>query len=217
MRFGLVVFIRCLNFPFFMSILQKSADLEKRNKKLVDLLEKQNLSTAKRKASIQLAMIVELSKKSGMTFSRQVVVSNKKEGVRMQSDNDDNGNDDDDDNGEDDKESTSELDEVADSKRGREGTKSVAEDESDDDTEDNIEEMKLEVHDFRWKLSSQQNGYFLVSFDDSNVNEKVDLKTMLHDFPERVIRFMWEKYSRSEKAMSYVERCAKGDLSLAGN
>jgi hypothetical protein len=52
-----------------MAILQKIADLEKRNKKLVDLLEKQNLSTAKRKASIQSAMIVELSKKSGTTFS----------------------------------------------------------------------------------------------------------------------------------------------------
>jgi hypothetical protein len=65
-------------------------------------------------------------------------------------------------------------------------------------------------------LSSQQNGYFLVLFDDSNVNEKVELKTMLHDFPERVIRFMWEKSSRSEKAMSYVERCAKGNLFVAG-
>jgi hypothetical protein len=201
-----------------MPILQKIAELEKRNKKLVGLLEKQNLSTAKRKASIQLAMIVELSKKSGTTSSQHVVVSNKKEGVRMQSDDDDDDDDnnDDDDDGDDDKESTNEVDEVADSKRGREGTKAVAKDESNDDTEDNINEMKFEVHDFRWKSSSQQNGYLLVSFDDSNVNEKVDLKTMLHDFPEKVIRFMWEKYSRLEKAVSYVEQCAKGDLLLAG-
>jgi hypothetical protein len=76
--------------------------------------------------------------------------------------------------------------------------------------------MKFEVHDFCWKLSSQQNGYFLVSIDDSNVNDKVDLKTTLHDFPERVICFMWEKVSRSEKAMSYVEQCAKGNLFVAG-
>jgi hypothetical protein len=87
---------------------------------------------------------------------------------------------------------------------------------SDDDTEDNINEMKFEVHDFCWKSSSQQNGYLLVLFDDSNVNEKVDLKTMLQDFPENVIRFMWEKYSRLEKVMSCVEQCAKGDLLLAG-
>jgi hypothetical protein len=107
-----------------MSILQKIAELEKRNKKLVELLEKQNLSTAKRKASIQLAMIVELSKKSGTLSSQQVVVSNKKEGVRMQSDDDDDDNDDDD-NSDDDKESTNEVNEVADSKRGREGTKSL--------------------------------------------------------------------------------------------
>jgi hypothetical protein len=132
-----------------MSILQKIAELEQRNKKLVDLLENQNLSTAKWKASIQLAMIVELSKKSGTTSSRQVVVSNKKEGVRMQSDDDDDDDDNDDDNdGDDDKKSTSEVDEVADSKRGRLGTKFVAEDESNDDTKDNMDEMKFEVHDF---------------------------------------------------------------------
>jgi hypothetical protein len=50
-----------------MLILQKIAELEKRNKKLVELLENQNLSTAKQKASIQSAMIGELSKKSATT------------------------------------------------------------------------------------------------------------------------------------------------------
>jgi hypothetical protein len=32
---------------------------------------------------------------------------------------------------------------------------------------------------------------------------------MLHDFPEKVFHFMWEKYSRSEKAMSYVDNVQK--------
>jgi hypothetical protein len=122
------------------------------------------------------------------------------ERCQKQSDDDDDNDDNNIDDGDDDKESSNEVDEVAVSKRGREGTKSVAEDESNDDTKENIDEMKFEVHDFCWKSSSQQNGYLRVSFDDSNVNEKVDLKTVLHDFPEKVICFMWEKYSRLEKA-----------------
>jgi hypothetical protein len=42
------------------------------------------------------------------------------------------------------------------------------------------------------------------------------LKTMLHDFPEAVIHYMWEKYSQSEQAMTFVERSAKGDIVVEG-
>jgi hypothetical protein len=46
--------------------------------------------------------------------------------------------------------------------------------------------------------------------------KKMEMKDMMHDVPGMVLRFMWEKYSRSKQTMSYVERCAKGDMILDG-
>jgi hypothetical protein len=187
------------NYFFIFSIIQRIAELEKRNKKLVELLEKQNLSTALQKANNQLAMIGELCKKSVAASSHPAVVSIKKKVVTKQSNREHDDNDsydnDDDDEDDDDKESAVDENEVAVARRGSEGD--LSDEESEEDTNANIKEMAFEMHDFRWKWSTQQAGYLVVPFDDSNVNEKVDLKTMLHHFPEKVICFMWEKYSKS--------------------
>jgi hypothetical protein len=76
--------------------------------------------------------------------------------------------------------------------------------------------MEFVLPDFRWKSIAKKTGYLVVQFDNSMVNKKTDLKTMLHDFPKAVIHFMWEKYSQSEQAMTFVERSAKGDIVVEG-
>jgi hypothetical protein len=55
-----------------------------------------------------------------------------------------------------------------------------------------------------------------VRFDDEEVDQQMELKPLLHDYPELVIRFMWEKYSQLEQTMHYVEQCAKGGITLGG-
>jgi hypothetical protein len=60
----------------------------------------------------------------------------------------------------------------------------------------------------------EKKGYLIVRFNDSEIDQRMDLQPLLHDYPEQVIRFMWEKYSRSAQAMSYVEECAKGEITL---
>jgi hypothetical protein len=69
------------------------------------------------------------------------------------------------------------------------------EDDIEDSHEDDDNNMEFVLRDFRWKSIAKKNGYLVVQFDISTVNERADLKTMLHDFPEAVIHFMWEKYS----------------------
>jgi hypothetical protein len=56
----------------------------------------------------------------------------------------------------------------------------------------------------------------VVTFKDGKGKENAKMKNMMHDCPGMVIRFMWEKFSHSKQAMSYVERCATGDIVLDG-
>jgi hypothetical protein len=76
--------------------------------------------------------------------------------------------------------------------------------------------MEFVLRDFCWKSISKKTGYLVVQFDNSTMNKKANLKAMLHDFPDAVIHFMWEKYSQSEQAMTFVERSAKGDIVVEG-
>jgi hypothetical protein len=88
---------------------------------------------------------------------------------------------------------------------------------TEDDIEEN-EDMISEIHDFCWKTVAKRSGYLVVTFADTPlVKKNMEMKDMLHDVPSgMVLRFMWEKYLRSKQTMSYVERCAKGDMILDG-
>jgi hypothetical protein len=85
----------------------------------------------------------------------------------------------------------------------------------DDDDEEEVDEDPI-VKDFRWKSVAKKGEYLIVRFDDEEVNQQMELKPLLHDYPELVIWFMWEKYSQSEQTMHYVEQCAKGGITLGG-
>jgi hypothetical protein len=77
--------------------------------------------------------------------------------------------------------------------------------------------MISEIHNFRWKTVAKRSGYLVVTFADTPlVKKNMEMKDMLHDVPGMVLRFMWEKYSRSKQTMSCVELCAKGDMILDG-
>jgi hypothetical protein len=42
------------------------------------------------------------------------------------------------------------------------------------------------------------------------------LEPLLFDNPDVVIKFMLEKYSKSERTMKYIESCARADITLGG-
>jgi hypothetical protein len=49
-----------------------------------------------------------------------------------------------------------------------------------------------------------------------SVHKYMALEPFLYDYPDVVIKFMWEKYSKSERTMKYVESCARADITLGG-
>jgi hypothetical protein len=85
----------------------------------------------------------------------------------------------------------------------------------DKDDEEEVDEDPV-VKDFRWKSVAKKSGYLIVRFDNEEVDQQMELKPLLHNYPELVIWFMWEKYSQSEQTMHYVEQCAKGGITLGG-
>jgi hypothetical protein len=198
------------------------ADLKKKNKNLVGRLDRHNLSTATNKALEQTALIGELSKKSGSTIAghpRAGSVKNpiiSRNGDKDREEDVDGVEEDDDDDDEENSSLGGKVERVVDSIRRTGYARAQPETSNDEDSEEESDDLNFKLHDFRWRSSSQQTGYLVVTFDDSETTEEVDLKTMLHDFPEEVIRFMWEKYGRSQRTMSYVEKCAKSDILLEG-
>jgi hypothetical protein len=171
------------------------SDLQKQVLKLQKKIALKNMETAKNKAEQQEGMINVLQKKPVVTnVQRKAVPSGRIGGKAAPKDLDATSSGDDD-------ESSDEDDDDA-----------VQEAETDSDDDD----MDVVVKDFRWKSVEKTKGYLIVRFNDAEMDQKMDLRPLLHDYPEQVVRFMWEKYSQSVHAMNYVEACARGEISLGG-
>jgi hypothetical protein len=85
---------------------------------------------------------------------------------------------------------------------------------------DNNDEEEVDkdpvVKDFCWKSIARKSGYLIVRFDNEEANQQTDSKPLLHNYPELVIWFMWEKYSQLDQTMRYVEQCEIGGITLGG-
>jgi hypothetical protein len=72
---------------------------------------------------------------------------------------------------------------------------------------DNNDEEEVDkdpvVKDFSWKFIARKSGYLIVRSDNEEVNQQMDLKPLLHNYPELVIQ-----YSQSDQTMCYIEQCA---------
>jgi hypothetical protein len=59
----------------------------------------------------------------------------------------------------------------------------------DDDDEEEVDKDPV-VKDFRWKSVAKKSGYLIVRFDNEEVDQQMELKPLLHNYPELVIRFI---------------------------
>jgi hypothetical protein len=84
----------------------------------------------------------------------------------------------------------------------------------DDASDDESTVPDFEIHDFRWKTNLKKEGYLVVKFQDEETTKNMSLKPLLRDYDEKVIKFMWDKYSGNKDAMKYLERQAKGQYSF---
>jgi hypothetical protein len=85
-----------------------------------------------------------------------------------------------------------------------------------EDEDEDIKEDSFNILEFRWATNEWKDGYLLVDFKDGKEASKMAIKPLLYDFPEKVLGFMWCKYSDSELTMRYIEKCAKAQVSYSG-
>jgi hypothetical protein len=180
------------------------SDLRKEIQKLQKKVQMEAQAKARNRADQQEGMIQILQKKTAAPSNvRRSVSTGKSVGKTGQREVDSDGEDE----GSRDEEGSNNSE---DNKIAHGGTSFV-----DNDDEEEVEEDPV-VKDFCWKSVARKSGYLIVRFDDEEVDQQMELKPLLHNYPELVIRFMWEKYSQSEQTMHYVEQCAKGGITLGG-
>jgi hypothetical protein len=207
--------VECVTNPILFYLQSKVvSDLRKEKQKLQKKVQMEAQAKARNRADQQEGMIQILQKKTAAPNNvRKSVSTGKlvgKTGQReVSSDGEDEGssNEEGSDNSEDNKiahGNTSFVDDNDEDNKIAHGSTSFV----DGDDEEEVDKDPV-VKDFCWKSVARKSGYLIVRFDDEETDQQMELKPLLHHYPELVIRFMWEKYSQSEQTMHYVEQCAK--------